>query len=697
MRSPFKFLSAYTREDREQFFGRDEEIKTLYQIVFKTNLMLVYGLSVTGKTSLVQCGLANRFDDSEWYPFLIRRENNINDAIFKATKVALGEDQTEDIVENIRMINENYFRPVYLLFDQFEELFILGSKDEQVACIANIKAILDANLPCKIILIMREEYIGRLYNYEQTIPALFDQRYRVEPMSPLQVKEVISKSFEQFNVQLESPIDQSIQLIIDNLSDKNNEIALPYLQVYMDIVYRDEYQRTIGDKEFDGTFPLLPLTREEINSAGRIEDVLNKFLDQQEADVYNTFHEQFASLKREDVAAVLDAFVTDEGTKRPLSISRKEGIIELSKADKSRFPALGDSLLNDMFNRFEQARLLRISNDSVELAHDSLAALVEERRSEDQKVQNQIRKRLFNSLDEYEKTGTYLSRPQLESFSEFLPLIQLPPEMEEFIKNSEQEVERKEKQEIDNQRKQLEAEQEIKKAELVRQKLNAEKKARQRLGVGATIIGLLLPVIAFMWYTANERGKEIEIQKEEISVQKVKVDSLYALAKEKNFALSKINSELNYVKSILDTINQTGVSGDSLYLLVSQAVSSIDALKKDKAVEDVDDRKLAAVIRAFTTAKRGGTLKKETFKKGEVIYFYSYYHIPRKGEQISVRWVRPDGKQYHSKAKQMGYNWEDKGAEFWDAKGQLTQTGEYKIEILNGKKEVIYKLSFKVI
>ena len=110
MRSPFKFLNAYTHEDREHFFGRDEEIKTLYQLVFKTNLILVYGLSGTGKTSLVQCGLANRFDDSEWYPFLIRREDDINKSLFEATKVALGEEQTDNIVDNIRAINENYYR-----------------------------------------------------------------------------------------------------------------------------------------------------------------------------------------------------------------------------------------------------------------------------------------------------------------------------------------------------------------------------------------------------------------------------------------------------------------------------------------------------------------------------------------------------------------------------------------------------------
>ena len=54
MKSPFKFLDAYTFEDRANFFGRGEETEELYRMVFKSSLLLIYGLSGTGKTSLVQ-------------------------------------------------------------------------------------------------------------------------------------------------------------------------------------------------------------------------------------------------------------------------------------------------------------------------------------------------------------------------------------------------------------------------------------------------------------------------------------------------------------------------------------------------------------------------------------------------------------------------------------------------------------------
>ena len=52
--SPFKLLDAYTAADQNAFWGRDEEIADLYGMVTKNRLILVYGQSGTGKTSLVQ-------------------------------------------------------------------------------------------------------------------------------------------------------------------------------------------------------------------------------------------------------------------------------------------------------------------------------------------------------------------------------------------------------------------------------------------------------------------------------------------------------------------------------------------------------------------------------------------------------------------------------------------------------------------
>ncbi|MFO7922084.1 MAG: ATP-binding protein, partial [Bacteroidales bacterium] len=66
MKSPFEFPDSYTREDEEIFFGRDREIEELYRKVFESKTLLVYGISGTGKTSLIDCGLVNK--GADWLP-----------------------------------------------------------------------------------------------------------------------------------------------------------------------------------------------------------------------------------------------------------------------------------------------------------------------------------------------------------------------------------------------------------------------------------------------------------------------------------------------------------------------------------------------------------------------------------------------------------------------------------------------------
>jgi len=87
---PFKFLDAYTREDADIFFGREAEVDALYEMVFQTDLLLVYGASGTGKTSLIQCGLASKFQSHDWLALNIRRGSDLNEALEKALVQAGG-------------------------------------------------------------------------------------------------------------------------------------------------------------------------------------------------------------------------------------------------------------------------------------------------------------------------------------------------------------------------------------------------------------------------------------------------------------------------------------------------------------------------------------------------------------------------------------------------------------------------------
>ena len=171
MKSPFKFLDAYTREDREIFFGRDREIEELYQKVFESKVLLVCGISGTGKTSLINCGLANKFEDSDWLPIKIRRGNDIT-ASLKAgiTRAAISPVKEEkSIVSQLQSLYLDYFKPIYLIFDQFEEVFIFGSREERQDLIKEVKKIIDSDVQCKLLFVLREEYLAGAIEFEREI------------------------------------------------------------------------------------------------------------------------------------------------------------------------------------------------------------------------------------------------------------------------------------------------------------------------------------------------------------------------------------------------------------------------------------------------------------------------------------------------------------------------------------------------
>ncbi|HMQ90622.1 MAG TPA: AAA family ATPase, partial [Flavilitoribacter sp.] len=92
MNSPFKFLDPYELEDRDAFFGRDAETRALYSLVSKNRLTFVYGPSGTGKTSLVQCGLAALFGGVDWLPLFVRKGEDINDSLRRELSKAAGKN-----------------------------------------------------------------------------------------------------------------------------------------------------------------------------------------------------------------------------------------------------------------------------------------------------------------------------------------------------------------------------------------------------------------------------------------------------------------------------------------------------------------------------------------------------------------------------------------------------------------------------
>lgn len=372
-RSPFKLFEPYSPYDKNIFFGRDAEIYALYSLLQQTRLVVIYGASGTGKTSLINAGLPKVFKTTDWYRVSIRRKDNINDTMRHELARLTEQSEVTDLSEAINELHEIRWIPIYLVFDQFEEIFTLGNHAERMQFFTDIQKLLEKPLPCKIILSMREEYIGHLYEYESLLPSLFDKRFRVEPMKDATVRDVIVQMCDAGDVILEKGKDTAAQ-ILQQVKEGKQAAHLPYLQVYLHYLYE---KATSTDK----TQNPQPVTQKPIftegvvNAVGKLGNVLKRFIESQ-LEAAQTF---FATLglPNDFASRMLDEFATDEGTKQ----SRKA--LELSKALNTEGGKVKAAL-----NYFSEGKLLRADEDDVERyepVHDVVAKQIHELRSAEDK------------------------------------------------------------------------------------------------------------------------------------------------------------------------------------------------------------------------------------------------------------------------------------------------------------------------
>ena len=416
--SPFKFLNAYEKADGERFFGREDEVEQLYQMTYQSSLMLVYGQSGSGKTSLIRCGLANRFDATDWFDIYIRRGDNINRALDQALRNASLDTVPAGTspAEAVDALYSDRLRPIYLIFDQFEELLILGDRQEQQTFFQNIAALLTPASHCKIILVMREEFIARLYPWEKIIPTLFNKRLRLETMSRDNLLRVITGTVAAANISLQSG-EATAEKILDYLSDPRSGVQLTYLQVYLDKLYREAHKQSATVSQFSNRL---------VEDTGRLDDVMADFLEEQRGEIEAALQADGFELPEEALQILLEQFITPEGTKQPMA-----------KTALQRNLSFDTPLIDAALGQLEARRILRNTEEDVfELSHDALAGHIAQQRSPERLWLQEIVQLIKTRYAAYQQTGDLLTPNELKRITPFRERLSLGPEEREFLKKS---------------------------------------------------------------------------------------------------------------------------------------------------------------------------------------------------------------------------------------------------------------------
>ncbi|MFH0842826.1 MAG: WD40 repeat domain-containing protein, partial [Bacteroidota bacterium] len=333
--------------------------------------------------------------------------------------------------KGVRSLYLDHYKPVFFIFDQFEELFIFGNKEERRSFIHIVKSLTESELQCRMIFVMREEYMAGVTEFEKFIPTFFSNRVRIEKMSHLNALEAIKQPCKVFNISLEEGFAESL---LEKLSPGESDVELTYLQVFLDKIFRlstgfippSQGGKEGGFSDQTESKGSISFTSELLHKTGNVSDLLGSFLE-----------EQISLMPDPDKSlAVLKSFVSAKGTKKQMSAE------EISEYTQTFGKMLNEPELRTMLQAFVNLRILRDKDENgrYELRHDSLATKIYEKITLVEKEIIEIRQFIENAFTNFEKRKIYLEPNDLSYIAPYEDKLFLTRKLSDFVENSKRSI-----------------------------------------------------------------------------------------------------------------------------------------------------------------------------------------------------------------------------------------------------------------
>jgi tRNA A-37 threonylcarbamoyl transferase component Bud32 len=377
-RNPYKGLRAFTRNDANDFFGRDSLIEELVDIVKgvltpeqsgtpETRLLAVIGPSGSGKSSVVMAGLLPQLQRgaiarSEQWVYLDPMVPGIHPLEALALTLAphfpgrslkaLREDLEDDSARGLHLLAKQLVKDpaqkLVLLVDQFEELFTLTTTEEERQRFINllITAMAEPRGTVFVILTLRADFYDRPMAYPALGRLVLRHQAAVLPMDVHDLRAIIKRPAALSDVQL---IFEG-NLAGDLLFEVQGQVgALPLLQFTLDQLF----ERRDGHK----------LTLEAYREIGGVKGALAKHAESSYTALPSEEHRKLA---RALFLRLIDPGLTEQDTTR-----RRATQAELALPTQEE-----TELLQQVTAYFLAARLLTTNEiagtPTIEVSHEAL-------------------------------------------------------------------------------------------------------------------------------------------------------------------------------------------------------------------------------------------------------------------------------------------------------------------------------------
>ncbi len=258
MTNPFRGLTSYTRRDREVLFGREDDLTLILARLFTRRTTLLFAGSGVGKTSFLQAKVIPEIEDryfviyhSNWASAepLAALESSIAEAVKEAVWSG-GAATGTSLLEKLRSLNVTRSGEdgetieasgIVVVLDQFEEVFqhYRGTLpfDSFVQELADV--ILDETSEIRVVLAMREEFLGELSVFDNKIPDPLSNYYRLKSPTRRQGESIIALTSASVGVKASPFVKPLVADLLDTSPEGSQAtthrskdfIPPPYLQI----------------------------------------------------------------------------------------------------------------------------------------------------------------------------------------------------------------------------------------------------------------------------------------------------------------------------------------------------------------------------------------------------------------------------------------------------------------------------------
>jgi hypothetical protein len=434
--TPFRFLDPFTDKDAEIFFGRNREIRALYdRLTADTTppILLLYGQSGVGKSSVLDAGVRPRLTRTHHVRYVRRSSGTtlLDTLLGTLTGGAASGATGDQIAAAWAAAEASLGRPVVVFLDQVDEVYTRAGAetDEDDHLFEALKALWSegGKPPAgRLVLSFRKEWLSEIQQqlelrglpYEKVFLQGLDRDAIVHVVSGITRSRRLR---DHYGLVIESGLPERIA--DELLSDRDSPIA-PTLQILLSKLWQ---MASTADRHAPA------FTKALYESLQRDGLLLGDFLDQQLARIGQHTPEFLSS----GLALDLLAFHTTPLLTTPLR-SRDELVKAYTHRAADLLPLL--RLCQELYLLTDTAADTAATGGATRLSHDTLAPLVRAR-FDDSVMPGQRARRLIESHGAQwrEHDGPTLDASDLEIVRQGLQGMRaLKPEEERLLQVSEQ-------------------------------------------------------------------------------------------------------------------------------------------------------------------------------------------------------------------------------------------------------------------